>query len=143
MKHGQVIPLATQQAFGTNMLKRIVAHQGFHTVDRDRNTSDALRVVLSDSGLGHELLSMCVVFIDMADEYIASVVHVVLIDQHTRDLLLSPFGEFNQTGTRGPIIQPGVHLLFGPVHAQPEFRVREDYSSSWSYRPRHVLPSPE
>lgn len=142
MKSGRVVPLCTQHAFGARVLQRIVAHQGFHTVERDGYTGDALRVILSDQGLGHELLQMYVVFIDFEEHYIAKVECVTVSGEFERDLLLGPFGEFNQTGPGGSIVQPGVHMLFGAIHTRPEFRVRKEYQLTWSYRPRHVLPRP-
>lgn len=139
MKNGRVVHLPTQHAFGANTLKRIEAQQGFHDVDRGGYTSDALRVL--PGSVPEEVMErLYVVWIDRGKERIAKVEKVRRVAESEYDLLLGPFGEFEQTGPGGPIIDVGVHLLLGPVHHKPEYRARTGSMDRGSYKPHHFTP---
>lgn len=139
MRSGRVIELPTRHIFGANMLKRVIAQQGFHEVDRGGYKSDVLRII--PGSVPEEVLrEFYIVFIGRVEESIAKVEDVRRVAEVQYDLLLSPFGEFNQIGSSGPIIELGVHLLYGPVHHKPEYRSRASPRDCGAYKPSHFVP---
>lgn len=140
MKDGKVVQLFGRGANAKAILRRLIGQQGFHFVERGGYQSNVLRIMhgtVQDS----MLLQMYVVFIDTQRGYIAKVEEVRPVGDksYTRDLVLEPFGEFNQTGVNA-VTKHGVHILYGPVNRELLNHPRPDLNDHGSWKPLR-LPS--
>lgn len=140
MKEGKVVQLFGRGVNAKGILRRLIGQQGFHLVDRGGYQGNVLRI-MHGTVPNSILLQMYVVFIDTQHSYIAKVEEVRPVGDKSsaRDLVLGPFGDFNQTGVNA-VTKHGVHVLYGPVNRGLNNYPRPDPNDHGSWKPLN-LPS--